>query len=419
MKKSTVWYPYSQMSLNEPRYKVVRAENEFIELDNGQVLIDGVSSWWAAIHGYNNKELNQVLTEQADKFSHVMLGGLTHDPVEKLADLLVEITPQGLNHVFFSDSGSVAVEVGLKMAIQYWSNQGNLTKKKIVSFHNAYHGDTFKTMEVGDDPDYQSSYAHVLNKGFYVDIPKGGYEASMEDVLPALNQLEELFSKKSEQIAAFIVEPLMQGAAGFQLYSPVYLAKAKSICEKYDVLFIADEVATGFGRTGKLFACNHANISPDIMILGKALTGGYLGHAATVASSKIYDGFLGDSYEQALMHGPTFMGNPLACAVSLKSYEIFKKEDYLNKVEQINRYFRTTFKDFDHTDIKEIRYLGCMVVIETHHADCLKGFKLHAIKNNVWLRPIGKYIYTTPPYIISKDSLEKLVLTIKSWFTKS
>lgn len=416
MGESKVWYPYSQMKLNEPRYKVAHAEKEFLTLDNGKVLIDGVSSWWAAIHGYNNAELNAALIDQSKDFSHIMLGGLTHKPVEELADVLVKITPEGLNHVFFSDSGSVAVEVALKMAIQYWSNKGKSSKSKFISFHNAYHGDTFKAMEVGDDPDYQDSYSHVLNSGYYVNIPEGEFDASTEQIENAIKELESLLISKGDEIAAFIVEPLMQGAAGFQLYSPKYLKLAKELCSRYNILFIADEVATGFGRTGKLFACEYAEISPDIMVLGKALTAGYLGHAATLASSEIYDAFLGDSYEKAFMHGPTFMGNPLACAVGLKSFEIFERDNYLDKVQEIQDHFKQVFNNFEHKDIVDIRYLGCMVVVETKEASCLKGFKHYAIENNVWLRPIGKFVYTTPPYIISQESLNKLTSVIKDWF---
>ncbi len=416
---NNVWYPYSQLKLNEPRYKVVHAQNEFLMLDNGQKLIDGVSSWWAAIHGYNNKEINTAITDQAAKFSHIMLGGLTHDPVENFAEKLVEITPDGLNHVFFSDSGSVAVEVALKMAVQFWSNQGNLNKRKFIALHNAYHGDTYKCMEVGDDPDYQSSYEHVLNKGFYTSIPKGGFEASKEELEIALKELKTILENHATEIAAFIVEPLMQGAGGFQVYSPSYLKEAKKICKSYNVLLIADEVATGFGRLGKLFACNYAEITPDIMVLGKALTGGYIGHAATISTSEIYHSFLGDTYEEAFMHGPTFMGNPLACAVGLKSYEIFERENYLAKVSEIEKTFREYFVGFEHEKILQIRILGCMVCLETKDSNCTKGFKEYAIKNGLWLRPIGRFLYATPPYTISRKSLLKIIDGLKGWFSST
>lgn len=415
---SNVWYPYSQHQLNEPRLKVVGAEREFLTLEDGRVLIDGVSSWWAAIHGYNNDELNQAMSVQLEKFAHVMMGGITHKPVEQFAEKLVEITPEGLNHVFFSDSGSVAVEVALKMAVQFWSNKGNLEKVKFIALKNSYHGDTYKCMEVGDDPDYQSSYAHVLHKGFHTSIPQGGVNPSEEQLQSAVEELERILNSHHKNIAAFIVEPLMQGAGGFKLYSPRYLKEARRLCTKYNVLFVADEVATGFGRTGKLFACDHAKISPDIMILGKALTAGYVGHAATLASSTVFDAFLGDTYEEALMHGPTFMGNPLACAVGLKSYEIFERENYLEKVSHIEQVFKGAFSEFYHQNIQEIRCLGCMAVIETKDANCLKGFKQYAIDQGLWLRPIGKYLYATPPYTISNTSLHQIIKGLKDWFTK-
>ena len=228
-----VWYPYSQMQLKESRYTVVHAENEYITLDNGQQLIDGVSSWWAAIHGYNHPELNEALSEQTNKFAHIMLGGLTHKPAEDFAEKLVQITPKGLNHVFFSDSGSVAVEVGLKMAIQYWSNKGKKAKCKFVSLKKAYHGDTFKAMEVGDDSDYQNSYNHILNKGFYTSIPKGGFNCTKEELQEALLELESILKAHPNEIAGFIVEPIMQGAGGFQIYSPEYLTEAKKMCSDF------------------------------------------------------------------------------------------------------------------------------------------------------------------------------------------
>jgi adenosylmethionine-8-amino-7-oxononanoate aminotransferase len=418
MSYNKVWYPYSQMLLNEPRFKVRYAKDEFITLENGSILIDGVSSWWAAIHGYNNTELNSALSEQADKFAHIMLGGLTHDPVEQFAEKLIDISPINLNHVFFSDSGSVAVEVALKMAIQYWSNKGDNNKCKFISLKDAYHGDTFKAMEIGDDSDYKTSYNHVLSKGFYVSIPKGGFTPNEKDLNESIHEFESVLKINSSQIAAFIVEPIMQGAGGFKLYSPEYLKKVRILCKKYNVLFIADEVATGFGRTGKLFACDYAEISPDIMVLGKALTAGYLGHAATLATTDIYDSFLGETYQEAFMHGPTFMGNPLACAVGLKSLEIFERENYLSKVKEIEFLFKESFSNFTHADVVEIRVIGCMIAIETKSTDCLLGFKKYAISKGLWLRPIGKYVYATPPFIISKISLLKIISGLKDWFLK-
>lgn len=416
--KDPVWYPYQQMQVSFQQYEVVHAEKEFLHLRDGKKVVDGVSSWWASIHGYNHPKLNEALIEQAKKFSHIMLGGLTHQPVKQLSEKLIQITPAGLNHVFFSDSGSVAVEVALKMAIQYWSNQGNFNKKQFISLKAAYHGDTFKTMEVGDDSDYQDSFSHVLDKGFYTSIPKGGLKGSAVDVKLAIDELEQILKVNHQGIAAFIIEPILQGAAGFQIYNPQYIKKAFEVCEKYDVLFICDEVATGFGRTGKMFACDHAGVSPDIMVLGKALTAGYLGHAATLASSKIYDAFLGEEYSTAFMHGPTFMGNPLACAVALKGIEIFEEENYLDKIEKIEQTFKAALNNFHHEYIKEIRILGGMAVIEVTDSVHLQGVKDFAHENGVWLRPFGNYLYSTPPYIVSNESLQKIIKVMKEWFEK-
>ena len=411
-----VWYPYAQMKLPQDRLKVVKAEQEFLHLEDGKVLVDGVSSWWAAIHGYNHPALNQALIAQLQQFSHVMLGGLTHEPVQAFARKLVEITPEGLDHVFFSDSGSVGVEVALKIAVQYWANQNRKSKHRFVALRRAYHGDTFKAMEVGDDSDYQNAYSHALQKGFYLNIPEGGFNAGEDQVNAAIQELEALLEKHHGDMAAFIVEPIMQGAGGFQVYSPAYLKAASELCRKFEVLLIADEVATGFGRTGKWFACEHAEITPDIMILGKALTGGYLGHAATLVTHNIYEAFLGDHYEHAFMHGPTFMGNPLACAVGLKSIEIFETENYLAKIGAIEQSFRVAFESLSHPKIKAIRILGAMIVIELDSAESAMGFKSHAMKQGLWLRPIGQFLYATPPYRISQASLLRIIEGLKSWF---
>ncbi len=414
--KNSVWYPYQQMQLNSTKYKVIHAEKEFLYLDDKTKLIDGISSWWASIHGYNHPELNKALINQVEKFSHIMLGGLTHDPVQQLAEKLIEITPKDLKHVFFSDSGSVAVEVALKMAIQYWSNLNKKEKNKFISLKDAYHGDTFKTMEVGDDSDYQNSFNHILNKGYYVSTPKDEMKASDSSIQLALNELEDLLKIQHNNIAAFIVEPIIQGAAGFQLYSPIYLEKAFKLCKKYRVLFICDEVATGFGRTGKLFASEHAEISPDIMVIGKALTAGYLGHAATLASTEIFNAFLGNEYDKAFMHGPTFMGNPLACAVALKGIEIFENENYIEKISNIEKIFIEKLSILKHKNIKKIRVLGGMAVIEVNDSKALDGVQEFAYKNGVWLRPFGNFLYSTPPYIINHSSLNTIISTIINWF---
>lgn len=411
-----LWYPYTQMAGSGTNYRVKKANGVYLYLNEDQYLIDGISSWWSAIHGYNHPALNKALSDQAKRFSHVMLGGLEHDPAVLLADKLVEITPAGLNHVFFSDSGSVGVEVALKLAIQYWVNIGNRKKVQFVSLKNAYHGDTFKAMEVGDDSDFQIPFGHVLNKGFFLDTPRGGFGADREDLLEDLEALEQLLISNAEFIAGFILEPLVQCAGGFKIYSPEYLKGARDLCNKYQVLLIFDEVATGFGRTGKLFAADHASVCPDIMVLGKALTAGYIGHAATLATSEIFKGFFGAGYEKAFMHGPTFMGNPLACCVALKSIEMFMQENYLGKVRNIEVCLKEHLAAFSHTSITGIRILGAIGVVEVKDPSTLSGFVKFAVEKGVWLKPFANYLYIMPPYIIEEKDLIHIIQVVKSWF---
>lgn len=398
--------------------KMVAGNGVMMELEDGRKLIDGISSWWSVIHGYNHPVLNAALAEQAGKFAHVMLGGLTHEPAIQLADALVRITPAGLNHVFFSDSGSIGVEVALKTAIQHWKNLGHQGKTKIVSLKNGYHGDSFKAMEVSDDSDFSRAFADVLHRGYIVDIPVGGFNATAADVQPAINQLEQLLRNNGERIAAFIIEPIVQCAGGFHIYSPLYLQAARELCNKYNVLLIFDEVATGFGRTGKLFAAEHAGVTPDIMVLGKALTAGYMGHAATLSTDAVYNSFLGADYEKALMHGPTFMANALACTVALKSIELIEQNDYLSKIKQINAIINQEFDTISSPQIAGKRSIGAIGVIEFKDADMLSGFKTFAMDEGVWLRPIGKVLYLMPPYIIEPDELISIINVMRKWINR-
>ncbi len=394
---------------------VKKGKDALIYLEDGSKLIDGISSWWSALHGYNHPKLNKAINKQAKKFSHIMLGGLTHTPAIKLAEKLVEITPKGLNHVFFSDSGSVAVEVSLKMAIQYWSNNNQIEKTKIISLTKSYHGDTFKTMEISDDSDFIKGFSRILNKGFFIDAPDEGYD--QKEVKKESNKLEKILKENHQNIAALILEPIVQCAGGFKIYSPQFLIDARNLCNQYDVLLIFDEVATGFGRTGKLFAAEHARITPDILILGKALTAGYIGHAATIANSKVYNSFLGNNYENAFMHGPTFMGNPLACSVALKSIEIFEKENYLAKIQEIESIIKSEFSKIDSPYVKEKKIIGAIGAIELNDKKHLEGFQEFAMKKNVWLRPIGNIVYLMPPFIIKKKELKKILEVIQIWIS--
>jgi adenosylmethionine---8-amino-7-oxononanoate aminotransferase len=412
---STLWYPYTQMKQVKQLPKMVKANGVRMQLEDGTQLIDGISSWWAVIHGYNHPALNAALTQQLQQFAHVMLGGLTHQPALDLAAALVRITPKGLDHVFFSDSGSVGVEVALKMAIQYWTNIGVAGKSKIVSLRNGYHGDTFKAMEISDDSDFSKAFSNVLHRGFFLDIPAGGFNATEATIQPAVKQLEDLLAAHHREIAAFIVEPIVQCAGGFHIYSPLYLKAARELCSKYQVLFIFDEVATGFGRTGKLFAAEHAGVSPDIMVLGKGMTGGYLGHAATLATTEVYNSFLGDDRDRALMHGPTFMANALACAVARESIRLIEEENYLQKIARIEAIIRREFASLNFPGIVHKRIIGALGALEFKEASMLSGFNAFARTQGVWLRPIGNILYLMPAYIIEEQDVIAIINLMRKW----
>ncbi|PUZ26399.1 adenosylmethionine--8-amino-7-oxononanoate transaminase [Chitinophaga parva] len=420
-----LWYPYTQMKQVDRLPKMIAGNGVIMQLEDGRSLVDGISSWWAVIHGYNHPRLNAALAAQAARFAHVMLGGMTHGPALEWAAELVRITRlpgqeagEGLHHVFFSDSGSIGVEVALKMAIQYWKNLGIQNKHKILSLRNGYHGDTFKAMEVGDDSDFTRAFSAVLHRGYMLDIPTGGFDATPEQVQPAIDQLEALLKENHAHIAAFIVEPIVQCAGGFHIYSPLYLKAARALCTQYDVLLIFDEVATGFGRTGKMFAAEHAAVTPDIMIVGKALTAGYMGHAATLSTDAVFNSFLGKDDEKALMHGPTFMGNALACAVGLESIRIIESENYLEKVARIHAIIREELDAVNSPAIVSKRTLGAIGVLEFENAELLAGFKPFAMEEGVWLRPIGNILYLMPPYVISEGELRKVTGVMRRWVEK-
>ncbi|WPQ60547.1 adenosylmethionine--8-amino-7-oxononanoate transaminase [Chitinophaga sancti] len=412
-----LWYPYRQMKDLGQVPVMVAGKGTAMILEDGRRLTDGISSWWAVIHGYNHPDINNALIEQINSFSHVMLGGLSHPPALALADKLVEITPAGLNHVFYSDSGSVGVEVALKMALQYWKNTGHVGKHKIISLKNGYHGDTFKAMEVGDDSDFSNAFVDVLHRGYFLDTPAGGFDADAATIQQEASKLEDLLKIHAPEIACFILEPIVQCAGGFRIYSPLYLKAARALCDQYNILLVLDEVATGFGRTGKLFAADHAGITPDIMIIGKALTAGYMGHAATLATTRIFNGFLGDSYDKALMHGPTFMGNPLATTVALKSIEIIEKDHYLERIAAINAVIRNEFEKIESPAIADKRIVGAIGAIELKEDSMMAGFRDYAMANGAWLRPIGKVMYVMPAYIITDDELRKLIWIMRDWIS--
>ena len=392
-----IWYPYQQMKTMKEPYKIVDAKGVYLYTSD-QKLIDSVSSWWSVIHGYQHPVLTQAIKTQADQFSHVMLGGLTHEPVEKLSDKLERWLPGDLNYCFFSDSGSVAVEVALKIALQFYVNRGE-SRKKVLSLTHSYHGDTFKAMEVGDDEDYHFAFGE---KKDVIHIPTE---------IPAL---ETAFLTHHRELNCLIVEPLLQGGGGMRMYDISFLKRARELCDQYGVLLIFDEVATGFGRTGHRFVADL--VCPDILVLGKALTGGYIGHAVTVANRRVYDGFYSDDPAHALMHGPTFMGNALACSVALKSIELFEQGNYLSKISRIEAITKREMGEFADPRIKEIRIMGGCLCVEVYDPATLDGFQQFAYDRGVFSRPFLNYMYAMGPYVIEEAELVQIFDTMKAWF---
>lgn len=398
-----IWYPYQQMKTMQTPYEIVDAEGVYLYTRERR-MIDSVSSWWSVIHGYKHPALNQVLVDQVGQFSHVMLGGLTHAPARQLAEKLGQWLPGELAYSFFSDSGSVAVEVALKMALQYFMNQGQTQRTMILALEHAYHGDTFKTMEAGDDADYHFVLQAYGPSRHVVHIPTE---------IPAL---EEAFLTYHDRLNCLLVEPLLQGAGGMRMYDVSFLQRARALCDQYGVLLIFDEVATGFGRTGNRFVADL--VQPDILVLGKALTGGYLGHAVTVASRKVYEGFYDDCPEHALMHGPTFMGNALACRLALQSIALFEEQDYLAKIRRMEQITRRELAGFSHPSIREIRIMGGCVCIEVFDPAVLRGYQQFAYERGVFSRPFLQYLYAMVPYIIEEEELVTVLRTMKAWFLR-
>lgn len=403
-----IWHPYSAMNSNLPVYEVESANDVRLKLKDGRELIDGMSSWWCMIHGYNHPEMNLAIEQQIKKVSHVMFGGLTHEPAIELTKKLIQITPPSLDKVFYSDSGSVAVEVSMKMAIQYWHAKGEEDKQHFISLRSAYHGDTFAAMSVSDpETGMHSLFKKFLTKQFFIKQPTSrfGETCSIEDI----ENIEKVLSKYSKESAALILEPIVQGAGGMWFYSADYLKKAKELCEKYNVLLIIDEIATGFGRTGKLFACEHANISPDIMCIGKALTGGYLTLAATITNDEIAN-TIDKGQPGVFMHGPTFMANPLACTAAITSINLLLESDWQQRIIDIETQLiegLAICKTFD--NVQDVRILGAIGVVEMKNAVDMKSITEDFIYAGVWVRPFGKLVYLMPPFIMNSDDLQQLI----------
>jgi adenosylmethionine-8-amino-7-oxononanoate aminotransferase len=409
--RKLVWHPYSSIPGRFENLLVKSARGVEITLEDGRVLIDGMSSWWTAIHGYNHPVLNKAAAKQLEAVSHVMFGGLTHRPAVDLAELLVKITPDELERVFFCDSGSVSIEVAMKMAIQHWATQGVTKKSKFLTIRSGYHGDTFGAMSVCDPINgMHSLFTNSIQKQIFISSPKikFGQDWNEQDI----KEFEDAISSRKDEIAAVILEPIVQGAGGMRFYSPVYLARVRELCSKHGVLLICDEIATGFGRSGKLFACEHSGISPDIICLGKALTGGYLSLAATLCTKEVADVISAEG-RGCLMHGPTFMGNPLACAVSLASVNLLLDSPWQQRILSIQAQLSDELDICRSLDaVIDVRVLGAIGVVELRDAIDVQKLQQAVVGKGVWLRPFRNLLYTMPPYIIRPDELSKITTAI-------
>ena len=402
-----LWHPYASLPPTYPNIVIDHAEGIYIVTNDGIRLIDGMSSWWASVHGYNHPKLNAAMIAQLGKMAHVMFGGLTHQPAIDLGKKLLSIVPDGLDAIFYADSGSIAVEVALKMALQYQIAAGCPNKNQFASTHSGYYGDTWHAMSVCDPVGgMHSLYGKQLPLQHFVPAPPLGFEREL-----AQNERDELttfFAKHSAQLAGFIIEPIIQGAGGMRFYSPEYLQLLRQLCDENDVLLIADEIATGFGRSGKLFACEHANISPDIMTIGKALTGGYMTFAATLCTREVAETISQSDYP-VLMHGPTFMGNPLACAVACASIDLILSYDIESRTANMQTIMDEQLATAANLNgVADVRCLGAVAVIELDEAVDMPVFQSLLIDNGIWVRPFGKLVYIMPPYVISDDELVTL-----------
>ena len=406
-----LWHPYAAAPVPIPPYAVKSASGTRLTLHDGRQLIDGMSSWWAVIHGYNHPVLNAAMTAQLEDMAHVMFGGLTHEPAVVLAEKLLAITPPGLGRVFFCDSGSVAVEVAIKMAIQYWFSLGRPAKKRLLTIRQGYHGDTFATMSVCDPVNgMHHLFSDLLMPQVFAKAPQIPFDGVWDE--REIDEIKELVETRHEELAAIILEPIVQGAGGMRFYHPQYLRRVRALCDEYDLLLIADEIATGFGRTGELFACNHVGITPDILCLGKALTGGYMSFAATLTKSFISE-VISQKGAGMLMHGPTFMANPLACAVALASIGLLENSSWRERIVEIEGLLKAGLEPCrELPGVKDVRVLGAIGVVETRIPIDVKRVQERVVGRGVWLRPFANLCYTMPPFVTGASEVKQITSAI-------
>ncbi|MFI0262376.1 adenosylmethionine--8-amino-7-oxononanoate transaminase [Streptomyces sp. NPDC017056] len=412
-----VWHPYGPMPNRVDPLVVASASGVRLRLaepvEGRTELVDGMSSWWSAVHGYRHPVLDDAARCQLDRMSHVMFGGLTHEPAVRLAARLVEITPDGLEHVFLADSGSVSVEVAVKMCLQYWRSVGRPRKQRLMTWRGGYHGDTWQPMSVCDpDGGMHDLWQGALPRQLFADAPPPGFDAPPDPAYAA--QLRDLVARHADELAAVIVEPVVQGAGGMSFHSPGYLRVLREACDEHGVLLVFDEIATGFGRTGSLFAAGHAGVTPDVMCLGKALTGGYLTLAATLCTAAVADG-ISRGEVPVLAHGPTFMGNPLATAVANASIDLLLSQDWAREVKRIEAGLRDGLAGASAVEgVRDVRVLGAIGVVQFDHEVDMAAATRAAAREGVWLRPFRDLVYTMPPYVTGDEDVARICAAVRA-----